>query len=88
VRNEPAFEVDIEDAPAEIEADQTLSVDAVVTNIGEADGTTTARLSFDGRTVDSETVSVDGDFDTDLSETVTLTKAVDERNHRRQCCGL
>ncbi|MFO7925517.1 right-handed parallel beta-helix repeat-containing protein [Natronomonas sp.] len=68
------IESTITDAPDELEADQTLSVEATIENSGQANGAETVELHFDGTVVDSEEVTLAGGSDT----TVTLSTELDE----------
>jgi parallel beta-helix repeat protein len=67
VSTAPEFEVSITDAPSDLESDQTLTVDAEVNNTGQATGSVTADLQFDGSQEDSTTTSVAGNGDTTLT---------------------
>ena len=70
VQTAPEFDVSIQDAPSSIDSDQTLQVDADISNVGEAQGTPTAELRFDGDSSDSASPTINGGE----SDPVTLTR--------------
>lgn len=75
VLSPPSFEITLDDAPANLESGETLSVDATVENVGDADGSTPVGLFLDG----SELAFID---DEEIAggeqESVTLTAELDE----------
>ncbi|SNR25931.1 PKD domain-containing protein [Halorubrum vacuolatum] len=56
----PEFDVEVTDAPDQLSADDTLSVEANVANVGDIDGETTVDLILNGVVLGTETVPVAG----------------------------
>lgn len=71
----PAFEASIDSSPDELDTDETLSVDATVENDGQADGTATVELTLDGTPVGTESVSVGGEDDSEVTVSTSLSKS-------------